>query len=163
MFPTSRREIITWMLLLALLLGCTFITQAAEPGDTTTTTTSPSSTTTTGREQAQSHQFQERKTKTILLTGGAGFVGSHVAEYLLQRGDRVVLMDEVNDYYNVSIKESNLALLTSRYDEQQLTIVRADICNERVLGQVFAAHSFCLLYTSPSPRDGATSRMPSSA
>lgn len=36
--------------------------------------------------------------KKVLVTGGAGFIGSHVAEYLLERGDDVVIVDEFNDY-----------------------------------------------------------------
>jgi len=46
--------------------------------------------------------------KVVLVTGGAGFIGSHVATALLQRGDIVIIIDNMNDYYNVSIKESNL-------------------------------------------------------
>jgi UDP-glucuronate 4-epimerase len=46
--------------------------------------------------------------KVVLVTGGAGFIGSHVASALLQRGDTVIIIDNMNDYYNVSIKESNL-------------------------------------------------------
>ncbi len=45
---------------------------------------------------------------SILLTGGAGFIGSHVAEFLLERGERVVVVDEVNDYYDVEIKYDNI-------------------------------------------------------
>lgn len=39
--------------------------------------------------------------KTILITGCAGFIGSHVAETLLKRGDKVIGIDEVNDYYEI--------------------------------------------------------------
>lgn len=49
--------------------------------------------------------------KTILITGCAGFVGSHVAEQLLKRGDKVIGIDEVNDYYNLEQKEENLNIL----------------------------------------------------
>jgi len=41
--------------------------------------------------------------KKVLVTGGAGFIGSHVAEYLLARGDDVVIADEVNDYCKSSL------------------------------------------------------------
>jgi UDP-glucuronate 4-epimerase len=47
----------------------------------------------------------------ILVTGCAGFIGSHVSEALLERGDSVVGVDELNDYYDVSFKEDNLAVL----------------------------------------------------
>ena len=49
--------------------------------------------------------------KTILLTGGAGFIGSHTCAELLKRGDNVVVVDEVNDYYDVSRKKNNLEWL----------------------------------------------------
>eukprot|EP01083_Nonionella_stella_P058371 152884_1 len=49
--------------------------------------------------------------KKVLVTGGAGFVGSSTAAYLLERGDAVVIVDEMNDYYDVRIKENNLRRL----------------------------------------------------
>jgi UDP-glucuronate 4-epimerase len=48
---------------------------------------------------------------SILLTGSAGFIGFHVAKALLERGDRVVGIDNLNDYYDVRLKEARLALL----------------------------------------------------
>ena len=51
---------------------------------------------------------------TILVTGAAGFIGYHVAERLLARGDRVVGLDNLNTYYDVSLKEARLARLASR-------------------------------------------------
>lgn len=47
----------------------------------------------------------------ILVTGAAGFIGFHVAQKLLQRGDSVVGLDNLNDYYDVSLKEARLAQL----------------------------------------------------
>ena len=49
--------------------------------------------------------------KIVLVTGCAGFIGSHVAETLLKRGDSVIGVDEVNDYYNIKQKEYNLKIL----------------------------------------------------
>jgi UDP-glucuronate 4-epimerase len=48
---------------------------------------------------------------SILLTGAAGFIGFHVAKALLARGDRVLGVDNLNDYYDVSLKEARLAQL----------------------------------------------------
>jgi UDP-glucuronate 4-epimerase len=48
---------------------------------------------------------------TILLTGAAGFIGFHVAKALLERGDRVVGIDNLNTYYDVRLKEARLGLL----------------------------------------------------
>mmetsp|Transcript_22562 Transcript_22562/g.53255 ORF Transcript_22562/g.53255 Transcript_22562/m.53255 type:complete len:421 (+) Transcript_22562:269-1531(+) len=76
--------------------------------------------------------------KKVLVTGGAGFIGSNVAEFLLARGDDVVIVDEINDYYDVSIKESNLRLLQESYPEEgRVKIYRGDICDEDLMEQIF--------------------------
>jgi len=76
--------------------------------------------------------------KKVLVTGGAGFVGSHVAEYLLARGDDVVIVDEINDYYDVKIKLANLEHLRKLCpDEKRLTIYKGDICDEDFMLDVF--------------------------
>jgi len=76
--------------------------------------------------------------KKVLVTGGAGFIGSNVAEHLLARGDDVVIIDEMNDYYDVSIKESNLKLLKDTYPEEgRVTIYRGDICDRQLLDSIF--------------------------
>ncbi|WP_417517398.1 NAD-dependent epimerase/dehydratase family protein [Minwuia sp.] len=51
---------------------------------------------------------------TILVTGVAGFIGSHVAQVLLDRGDRVIGLDSLNDYYSVQLKRDRLARLEGR-------------------------------------------------
>jgi len=76
--------------------------------------------------------------KKVLVTGGAGFVGSNVAEALLARGDDVVIVDEMNDYYDVRIKENNLRRLREMYPEdKRLAIYRGDICDEDFMLQLF--------------------------
>jgi nucleoside-diphosphate-sugar epimerase len=61
----------------------------------------------------------------VLVTGGAGFVGSHVADALLSRGDTVIIVDELNDYYDVRLKRANLAYLTAKHDNLTVYEVRA--------------------------------------
>ena len=50
----------------------------------------------------------------ILVTGAAGFIGSHLSKRLLERGDQVVGIDNINDYYDVSLKKARLAQLEGR-------------------------------------------------
>jgi UDP-glucuronate 4-epimerase len=76
--------------------------------------------------------------KKVLVTGGAGFIGSHVAEYLLERGDDVIIIDEVNDYYDTNIKESNLRLLRTKYPStDRLKIYKGDICDAELMTMIF--------------------------
>ena len=51
---------------------------------------------------------------TVLLTGAAGFIGYHVAEALLARGERVIGVDDLNAYYDVRLKQARLARLDGR-------------------------------------------------
>ncbi len=55
---------------------------------------------------------------TILVTGVAGFIGFHVAARLLTRGESVVGIDNLNDYYSVRLKQDRLANLTSRFGDK---------------------------------------------
>merc|ERR1719410_2334486 len=76
--------------------------------------------------------------KKVLVTGGAGFVGSSVAEYLLQRGDSVIVVDEMNDYYDVRIKQTNLRRLRDLCpDRERLAIYKGDICDEEFMLDLF--------------------------
>jgi UDP-glucuronate 4-epimerase len=76
--------------------------------------------------------------KKVLVTGGAGFIGSNVAEYLLSRGDDVVIIDEMNDYYDISIKETNLRLLQEAYPEEgRIKIYKGDICDGALMTNIF--------------------------
>ena len=63
----------------------------------------------------------------ILVTGCAGFIGSHVSEFLLKRGDIVIGIDNLNDYYDVKRKENNLKLL-EKYDN--FTFYKQDIMKQ---------------------------------
>jgi len=77
--------------------------------------------------------------KKVLVTGGAGFIGSNVAELLLSRGDDVVIVDEMNDYYDVKIKEGNLAYLEElvKGSPHRLSIYKGDICDEDFMTDLF--------------------------
>jgi len=75
--------------------------------------------------------------KTILLTGAAGFIGSHVCDALLARGDRVAGLDSFNDYYNPALKRANLAKAQTN---ERFRLYEADICHaaqlEDIVGEV---------------------------
>jgi len=60
----------------------------------------------------------------VLVTGAAGFIGSHVAETLLARGDTVAGLDNFNDYYDPARKRANVALLTPN---PRFTLYEADV------------------------------------
>lgn len=67
--------------------------------------------------------------KKILLTGGAGFIGSHVAQKLLERGDSVIIVDNMNDAYDQRIKKHNLNVVASCDVCNNLSIHKLDICD----------------------------------
>ncbi len=73
----------------------------------------------------------------ILVTGVAGFIGYHVARRLLERGDRVLGLDNVNPYYDVRLKEARLAQL-SPFEHFQF--VKLDLADRRGVQALFAAH-----------------------
>lgn len=72
---------------------------------------------------------------TYLVTGGAGFIGSHIAEALLQRGDRAIVLDNFNDYYDPAIKRSNAERL-SHYDN--CNIIVGDIRDAALVDRLFS-------------------------
>ena len=75
----------------------------------------------------------------ILLTGAAGFIGSAVAARLLARGDEVVGLDNLNDYYAVSLKESRLAQLTPHAN---FRFVKMDLADRTGMAELFQAGQF---------------------
>ncbi len=75
----------------------------------------------------------------ILVTGAAGFIGMHTAQRLLERGDEVVGVDNLNDYYEVSLKEARLARLAAY---PNFRFVRLDIADSQGMQELFAAEGF---------------------
>lgn len=74
----------------------------------------------------------------VLVTGGAGFIGSHVAAKLLARGDSVICVDNLNDYYDVSLKQARLSRLL---DHPGFTHICADLADRPAIEKIFADHS----------------------
>jgi UDP-glucuronate 4-epimerase len=75
----------------------------------------------------------------ILVTGAAGFIGSHVARRLLARGDRVVGLDNLNDYYNVQLKHDRLSRLEP---EAGFSFQKLDLADAAGMARLFAAGRF---------------------
>jgi UDP-glucuronate 4-epimerase len=75
----------------------------------------------------------------ILLTGGAGFIGSHLAERLLAAGRRVVIVDDFNDYYEPARKRANLEGIAGH---PALEVVEADIRDRVRIEELFARRRF---------------------
>jgi UDP-glucuronate 4-epimerase len=74
-------------------------------------------------------------TRRILVTGAAGFIGSQLCEFLLDRGDEVVGLDNFNDFYDPAIKRRHAASLSEHASFQ---MVEGDIRDEELLERVFA-------------------------
>jgi UDP-glucuronate 4-epimerase len=75
----------------------------------------------------------------ILVTGAAGFIGSHVAHRLLERGDAVIGIDNLNDSYEVSLKEARLAQLKPF---QRFQFFKLDLIDRKGTADLFATHAF---------------------
>lgn len=106
--------------------------------------------------------------KNFLITGGAGFIGSTVAERLLNRGDKVVVVDNFNDFYDYNRKIRNILEITNNFDKinefenfskdekinklieivnsENFTLVYGDIRDRENMEKVFAENSFDLVF-----------------
>ena len=94
---------------------------------------------------------------TILIAGAAGFIGFHLCKRLLGDGERVVGLDNVNDYYDVGIKEERLRRLAEEagspeayvpagsFEAGAFSFVRGDLCDEGLLEGLFEEHGFSVL------------------
>lgn len=79
--------------------------------------------------------------EAILVTGAAGFIGSHVAQALLARGDGVIGLDNLNDYYDPARKRANLEQIESDHHRaSRFTFIYGDIRDRALLSQLFNEH-----------------------
>lgn len=74
---------------------------------------------------------------TVLLTGGAGFIGGHTAEKLMKRGNRVVAIDSLTDYYEPKYKQECLSILEA-YGSDLFRFCKVDICDKEGLQKIFS-------------------------
>lgn len=72
--------------------------------------------------------------KTYLVTGGAGFIGFHLSKRLLEQGAKVIGLDNMNDYYEVSLKEARLAILKNY---ENFSFVKGDLADKDAIFSLF--------------------------
>jgi UDP-glucuronate 4-epimerase len=75
----------------------------------------------------------------VLVTGAAGFIGFHVIKALLERGDTIIGLDNINDYYDVKLKEGRLKVLAEHPMSENFTFLKMDIANRGQVESVFSA------------------------
>lgn len=75
----------------------------------------------------------------VLVTGAAGFIGMHVSQILLARGDQVVGLDNLNDYYDPTLKHARLARLSG---QPGFEFVQMDVADRPGIAALFSQHSF---------------------
>ncbi len=75
----------------------------------------------------------------FLVTGGAGFIGSHLCEYLVENENSVICLDNFNDYYEPAIKHQNISRLKSH---PSFECIEGDILNKTSLRKIFSAYQF---------------------
>lgn len=80
--------------------------------------------------------------KKILVTGAAGFIGMHTTAFLLNRGDAVVGLDNLNAYYDPSLKEARLARLRQHLNAENFEFIKVDLADASAMAQVFEQHPF---------------------
>ena len=79
------------------------------------------------------------KNKNILVTGGAGFIGSHLVERLVEKGYFVICLDNFNDYYDPNLKENNIAGVI---DNPNFKLIRGDILDVLLLDDIFSGNNY---------------------
>ncbi len=78
-----------------------------------------------------------KNNQVILVTGAAGFIGFHLSKKLLEMGERVIGIDNLNSYYDVNLKKARLEILKS---EKKFRFYKEDIQNFDVLNDIFIKH-----------------------
>lgn len=79
------------------------------------------------------------KGKTCFVTGGAGFIGFHLSKQLLEQGIKVVGFDNLNDYYDVDLKQSRLDVLK---DFNNYSFIKGDLADKAMIDNLFQAYNF---------------------
>lgn len=80
--------------------------------------------------------------KNFLVTGAAGFIGSHTCDELLSRGHRVVGLDNLNDYYSPERKKANIDEVKANDSEGRFRFIKGDIRNATELDDIISSNRF---------------------
>ncbi len=78
--------------------------------------------------------------KTFFVTGGAGFIGSHLAERLLSEGSQVIVLDNFDNYYDPRLKWANVEIL-KKVGGSRFTLYQGDIRDRQILDKIFQEHA----------------------
>jgi UDP-glucuronate 4-epimerase len=88
----------------------------------------------------------------VLLTGAAGFIGYHAALRLLERGDSVIGIDNLNDYYDVSLKQARLSSIQAHANVANFTFIKLDLADRESMAQLFQEQMpQCVLHLAAQP------------
>ena len=85
--------------------------------------------------QQKSSDHRQKTARKILVTGAAGFIGFHLSKRLLENGDNVIGIDNLSDYYDVTLKQARLAII-EKYPN--FTFYKLDIAHRRSMESLFA-------------------------
>ena len=78
----------------------------------------------------------------ILVTGAAGFIGADLCQKLLIAGHDIIGIDNLNDYYDVSLKRDRLAQIIKQENAKQFKFVELDICDRDSINKLFSSNAF---------------------
>ncbi len=78
----------------------------------------------------------------ILVTGVAGFIGFHLAAAILERGDDVIGIDNLNNYYDPALKQLRLDEIAKHSKASNFEFIKLDIANREIMEELFASHNF---------------------
>jgi UDP-glucuronate 4-epimerase len=74
----------------------------------------------------------------IMVTGGAGFIGSHLCRKIMDLGHNVICFDDFNDYYDPAVKEDNIREMS---DDRRFTLFRAGITDRKAVDEIFSSNN----------------------
>ena len=78
----------------------------------------------------------------VLVTGAAGFIGFYLSKALIERGDEVIGIDNLNDYYDVQLKHSRLKILGEHQNAKCFTFIKLGLENREGVASLFGEHKF---------------------